>query len=87
MSDPNIVLSGLSKTVTVESHRFKIEIYKYEHDTTWSLEVVDAEGTSTVWDEQFASDLAAMDEVMGAIEKEGLAAFQDSSNVIKFPKG
>ena len=56
-------------------------------ELTWSLEVVNAEGTSTVWDEQFASDLAAMDEVMGAIEKEGLAAFQDSSNVIKFPKG
>ena len=87
MSDPNIVLSGLSKTVTVESHRFKIDIYKLEHDTTWSLEVVHADGTSTVWDEQFESDVAAMNEVMGAIEKEGLGAFRDSSNVIKFPKG
>ena len=87
MSDPNIVSSGLSKKVTVEGHRFKIDIYKLETDTTWSLEVIDTDGTSTVWDDQFDTDQLALDEVMGAIEKEGLAAFRDSSNVIKFPKG
>ncbi len=87
MSDPNIVSSGLSKKVTVEGHRFKIDIYKLETDATWSLEVIDSDGTSTVWDDQFDTDQLALDEVMGAIEKEGLAAFRDSSNVIKFPKG
>lgn len=86
MADPNLVSSGLSKTVTIEGHKFRIEIYKLESDPTWSLEVVDEAGTSTVWDDQFESDLAAMNEVLRVIEEEGPRAFHDNANVIKFPK-
>ena len=86
MPDPNIVNSGLSKQVTVEGHNFSIEIYKLENGNEWSLEVVDEEGTSIVWDDLFDSDQAAFDEVMRAIKEEGLAAFQESGNVVPFPK-
>ncbi len=86
MPDPNIVNSGLSQRVTVEGHNFSIEIYKLEGSTEWSLEVVDEEGTSTVWDDLFDSDQAALDEVMRAIKEEGLAAFRESGNVVPFLK-
>jgi hypothetical protein len=86
MPDPNIVLSGLSQKIMVEGHEFQIEIYRLEVDPTWTLEVVDEDGTSTVWDDTFDSDQAAMDELMRTIKKEGLSAFRDSGNVIKFPK-
>ena len=86
MTDPNLVYSGLSKWTLVEGHKLQIEIYKLEKETTWTLEVVDENGTSTVWDDQFDTDQAAMNEAMRAIKEEGLSAFRDSSNVIKFPK-
>ncbi len=86
MPDPNIVNSGLSQRVCVEGHDFSIEIYKLEGGKEWSLEVVDEEGTSTVWDDLFNSDQAALDEVMKAIKEEGLAAFRESGNVVPFPK-
>jgi hypothetical protein len=86
MQDPNIVSSGRSQRTIIEGHEFRIEIYRLETDTTWTLEVVDEDGTSTVWDDQFDTDQAALDEVMSTINEEGLSAFRDSGNVIKFPK-
>jgi Uma2 family endonuclease len=47
MADPNIVTSGLSKVVLVEGLNLQIEIYRLEHQTEWTLEVVDEDGTST----------------------------------------
>lgn len=85
MPDPNIVDSGLSQRTTVEGIEFKIEIYRLEHEPKWSLEVVDEDGTSTVWDDLFETDQAALDEVLKTIEKEGLSAFRDSANVVPFP--
>lgn len=86
MPDPAIIHSGLSQRITVEGHEFKIEIYRLEGETTWSLEVVDQEdGASTVWDGTFDMPRAALDEVMKAIEEEGLSAFR-STNVIEFPR-
>ncbi len=86
MSDPNLVTSGLSERITVERHVIRIEIYKLEHEKSWTLEIVDDEGTSIVWDDLFASDQAAIDEAINIIEKEGLSAFRDKGNVIPFPK-
>lgn len=86
MSDPNLITSGLSRRVTVEGHELRIEIYKLEDDKSWTLEVVDEEGTSFVWDDLFASDQDAIDEALNLIETEGLSAFRDNDNVIPFPK-
>jgi len=82
MNDPN---SGLSQRMTVEGCEFRIEIYRLEHEPNWTLEVVDEDGTSTVWDDKFETDQAAFDEVIRTIEKEGLSAFRDNDNVIQFP--
>ena len=86
MPDPNLVDSGLSQRTIIEGHKFKIEIYRLEQEPQWSLEVVDEDGTSTVWDDLFDTDQAALDEVLKTIKEEGLSAFRDSGNVVSFPK-
>lgn len=83
MREPNLIQSGLSRRINLDGHEFSIEIYRLEH-TEWSLEVVDEEGTSTVWDDLFKTDQAALDEVLKSVEKEGLGAFRESANVIPF---
>lgn len=86
MPDPNIITSGLSERITVEGHLLSIEIYKLEGELNWSLEVVDEDGTSTVWEELFKTDQFAKNEVLKTINEEGLSGFRDSGNVISFPK-
>jgi hypothetical protein len=86
LADPNIVISGLSRTTRVDGQDYKIDIYRLETETNWSLEVVDRHGTSTVWDDQFDTDQAALDEVLRAIREEGAAAFQENAKVIPFPR-
>ncbi len=85
MTDPNIVSSGLSRRVVVDGHTLQVDIYRLEIDHSWSLEIVDEDGTSTVWEDLFPSDQAALDEALKAIEKEGLSGFRDLGNVVPFP--
>ena len=85
MADPNIVTSGLSKAMQVEGMKLRIEIYRLEHEAEWTLEVVDEDGSSTVWDDPFETDQAALDEVLKTIREEGKSAFKDRGNVIRFP--
>ena len=69
----------------VEGHEYSIEIYRIDTIPQWSLEVVHEDGTSTVWDDLFDIDQEALDEVMKAIQEEGLGAFRDTGNVVPFP--
>lgn len=82
--EPNIVTSGKSMAVLIDGVRFQIEIYRLETDSTWTLEVVDPENTSHVWEDQFASDRDARDAAIKAIESEGAVAFMRGDNVIPF---
>ena len=86
MADPNIVFSGLSTTNSECGLDLRIEIYRLENDPSWSLEVVDQDGTSTVWDDLFDTDQEALDEALKLIREEGAAAFRDTGNVIPFPR-
>jgi hypothetical protein len=86
MTDPNLIISGLSHEGTLEGIVFRIEICKLEDVPGWSLEVVDEDGTSTVWDNQFDTDKAALEEALKAFKEEGLAAFRETGNVVQFPK-
>jgi len=74
MSDPKLIHSALSCTVQEDGRALRIEIYRLEA-TDWSLEVVDEEGTSTVWDDLFPTDREALDEALKAIREEGFIAF------------
>jgi hypothetical protein len=84
--EPNLVTSGKSQHVVVDGYPFSIEIYRLETDKTWTLEIVDIEGTSHVWDEQFKSDKDARNTAIQAIEAEGAIAFMRGDNVIPFRK-
>ena len=54
--EPNIVASGLSRTVTIDDVKVEVQIFRLEHDPQWTLEVINDEGTSTVWDGLFDTD-------------------------------
>jgi hypothetical protein len=47
-----------------------VQIYRLE-DSKWALEVIDSEGTSTVWDDQFDTDEAAKAEFIVALPRKG----------------
>lgn len=82
--EPNLVTSGKSKKIVVDGYSFSIDIYRLEADKTWILEVVDHEGTSHVWDQQFVSDAEAWDAAASAIENEGALSFMRGNNIIPF---
>jgi hypothetical protein len=82
--EPNLVTSGKSTRVVIDGYPFSIDIFRMENDTTWTLEVIDQQSTSHVWDEQFQSDAEARDVAVKTIEAEGAIAFMRGSNVIPF---
>ena len=80
--DPNLVISGLSKTVTHDGITIEVHIVRLEADTNWTLEVVNEKGTSTVWDDPFPTDDAAYREFLRTVDEEGMTTFLDSVTVI-----
>ena len=85
--EPNLINSSKSQKVDVDGYPFSIEIYRIETDKTWTLGVVDHEGTSHVWDEQFRTDKDARNAALQAFEAEGAVAFMRGDNVIPFRRG
>ena len=76
--DPEIIMSRHSGYVTKDDVTVELCIYRLEH-TKWTLEVVDAEGTSTVWDDEFGTDDAAYAEFQRTIEQ-GMLEFQPAAS-------
>jgi hypothetical protein len=81
---PNLVTSSRSRDVVIDGFVFSIEIYRLENGKAWTLEVVDHEGTSHVWDETFLSDADACEAALDALSREGALAFMRGDNVIPF---
>ncbi|MDR6302683.1 hypothetical protein GGQ85_000359 [Nitrobacter vulgaris] len=78
MSDevPEIEKSPLSGVVTREGVTVRVEIYRLvEGDESWTLEVTDHEGGSTVWEDRFATDQDAYDEFYRVLETDGIGSF------------
>jgi hypothetical protein len=82
--EPNLVTSNLSRRVTQDGITVELCIYRLETNNEWSLEVVNAAGTSIVWDDQFTSDDAANEEFLRTLAEEGMASFLDSAKVVPF---
>ena len=85
--EPNIIYSSLGRVLTLDGVTVDVKIYRLEHDPQWALEVVNEEGTSTVWDDLFDTDDQAYAAFQLTVEEEGMRAFLDNSNVIPFPIG
>jgi uncharacterized protein len=76
--DPAPRLSPLSQSVTRDGKTVQIDIYE-NGEGGWILEVVDAYGNSTVWDDSFASDQQALDEALITIDENGIDSLIGSS--------
>ena len=75
MYDENdLIYSPLQRSYSEGGKTIEICIYRMP-DTGWTAEVVDQSNNSTVWDGEFGSDQAALDEVLKNIHEEGIEAF------------
>jgi hypothetical protein len=76
--EPEIENSQLSGTVSRDGMTVLVQIYRIAGGSDgWSLEVVDHEGGSTVWDDLFDTDADAYAEFVKTLEAEGIASFTE----------
>jgi hypothetical protein len=73
--DYELIHTPLEREVSRDGVTIKILIYRGEHEREWVLEVEDKAGGSTVFDGRYATDQAALDDALAAIEEEGIQAF------------
>ena len=74
--DPEIEYSPLCEEVTQDGLTVRVQIYRLKTGSDgWSLEVVDHENASTVWDDLFATDHEALAEFSRTLEEEGVQSF------------
>lgn len=69
---PKLEISPLSQSVSSGGRTVQVEIYRLEGETEWVLEVEDEYNNSTVWDDKFPSDAAALTEAKKTILSEGV---------------
>ena len=85
MSDEEyeVILSDLSEKFTQDGKSVRIDIYQ-DGDDSWILEVVDQFNNSTIWDDSFPTDVAALNEAHEAIATEGIDALigEESFSVV-----
>jgi len=65
--EPILINSELSQEISSGGRTVMVEIYKLEHEKSWALEIVDEYNNSTVWDEPFETESAALVEAKKAI--------------------
>lgn len=71
-----IEVSPLGGIVARAGMTVHVEIYRFvEGDDSWTLEVTDHEGGSTVWEDRFASDNEAQAEFYRVLETDGIQSF------------
>lgn len=75
--DPPVIDSPLSRTVSQDGIVVRVAIYKLDGEEGWTLEVINEAGTSTVWEDPFDTDAAALEAFGRAVEAEGMETFLD----------
>jgi uncharacterized protein len=68
--DIEIIKSPLCQEITQDGHTIQVEIYE-DGEGRWILEAVDEYGNSTIWDDHFETDHAAVEYLNQAIKEEG----------------
>lgn len=75
--------SPLSGLVTRDGVTVNVLIYRFLGTAdSWSLEVADQEGGSTVWTESFPTDHAAHEAFLRAVEADGMGQFQEPGETL-----
>jgi hypothetical protein len=77
--EKDLIDSALNQTYTKNGKSVEIHIYRMPN-TLWMLEVVDSFGNSTVFDDEFATDVEALSYVIEEIERDGIEGFIGSAN-------
>ena len=72
-NDPEVKMSPLCQDISGGGKTVRVDIYN-DGQGGWLLEVVDEYGNSTVWDDSFSTDVAALAEVKDTILEEGIQA-------------
>jgi len=72
--EPKLELSPLSQEISSGGRTVSVEIYRLEGETSWALEVVDEYNNSTVWDDTFETESAALTEAKKIILSEGVSS-------------
>ena len=70
--DVEIEMSPLCRLFESDGIEVQVDIYRIP-DGEWTLEVIDATGTSIVWDDTFKSDDLALAQFRKDVREEGLA--------------
>jgi hypothetical protein len=70
-ADPKIIMSRHNGLFTRDGITVEVNICRLEH-TKWSLEVVDKDDNSIVWDGEFETEDEAYAEFVKSVETEGL---------------
>ncbi len=73
--EPKIVLSPLSQEFSRDGITVTVEISRIENGKEWALEVTDAQGMATRWEDLFPTDAAALAEFLSAVEEDGMSVF------------
>ena len=71
--DCEVQMSPLSQPISSGGKTVQVDIYRAGEDG-WILEVVDEHNNSTVWDDPFPTDAAALTEARKAILAEGVCS-------------
>lgn len=71
--DFELEMSPLCQDISDSGKTVRVEIYR-GGGSGWQLEVVDEFRNSTVWDDQFPTDAAALEEAKSTIRDEGIGA-------------
>jgi hypothetical protein len=70
--DPKIIRSPLCQDFTADGITVRVEIFKVETLEGWSLELIDEDWNSIVWDGVFPSDKVAWDVFQLGVQEFGL---------------
>ncbi len=73
--DPQLIISSRSGVFLVDGVRLEVNIVCLEGEKEWTLEVVNEQGTSTVWDDPFENDAEAWAAFEEAVDQEGVGIF------------
>ena len=78
-SEKDLIDSNLNQTITRNGKSIEVHIYRLPN-TSWTLEVVDEFGNSTVYDDEFTNDALALNALLDDIEKDGIDSFIGTSS-------
>ena len=79
--EPELVYADRNGSLTRDGITVDISVYKLASDPEWVLEVVNANGTSIIWEETFATADAAFIAFDEAVEEDGMETFLDDPDV------